>query len=72
MEIRNRIANVMKLSCNTYQDFLKMVIKPDWQKKLYDIAKNAIVHNRYADNYRPAYKKMHDTKIDNYGIIVAQ
>lgn len=57
MEIRNRMPDVVKLRCNACQEFLKMFIKPNWQQRLYDIAKEAIEHNRYADNYRPAYEK---------------
>lgn len=68
MEIRNRMPDVVKLRCNACQEFLKMVIKPNWQQRLYDIAKEAIEHNRYADNYRPAYEKMRDIGIENYSI----
>ncbi len=68
MEMRNRMPDVAKLRCNACQEFLKMVIKPNWQQRLYDIAKEAIEHNRYADNYRPAYEKMRDIGIENYSI----
>jgi len=68
MEIRNRMPDVVKLRCNACQEFLKMVIKHNWQQRLYDIAKEAIEHNRYADNYRPAYEKMRDIGIENYSI----
>lgn len=68
MEIRNRMSDVVKLRCNACQDFLKMTIKPGWQKEIYNIAKDAIEHNRYADNYRPAYEKMRDIGIDNYSV----
>lgn len=68
MEIRNRMSDVVKLRCNACQDFLKMAIKPGWQKEIYDIAKDAIEHNKYADNYRPAYEKMRDIGIDNYSV----
>ena len=44
MNIRNRKADIEKLRCNICQDFLKMVIKPNWQDKLYAIAKDAIDH----------------------------
>ena len=64
MEIRNRMSDVVKLRCNACQDFLKMAIKPGWQKEIYDIAKDAIEHNKYADNYRPAYEKMRDIGIE--------
>lgn len=68
MKIRNRMPDVVKLRCNACQEFLKMVIKPNWQQRLYDVAKEAIEHNRYADNYRPAYEKMRDIGIENYSI----
>lgn len=68
MKMRNRMPDVAKLRCNACQEFLKMVIKPNWQQRLYDIAKEAIEHNRYADNYRPAYEKMRNIGIENYSI----
>ena len=68
MEIRNRMSDVVKLRCNACQDFLKMAIKPGWQKEIYDIAKDAIEHNKYADNCRPAYEKMRDIGINNYSV----
>ena len=42
MEIRNRMPDVVKLRCNACQEFLKMVIKHNWQQRLYDIAKEAL------------------------------
>lgn len=68
MEVRNRMSDVVKLRCNVCQDFLKMVITPNWQQKLYDIAKEAIEHNFYADKYRYAYERMRDIGIENYSI----
>lgn len=68
MEIRNRMSDVVKLRCNACQEFLKMIIQPGWQQKIYDIAKNAIEYNRYADNYRSAYEKMRDIGIENYSV----
>lgn len=68
MEIRNRMADVVKLRCNACQDFLGMVIKPGWQEKLYAIAKDAVENNHYADNYIAAYEKMRDLGISNYQV----
>lgn len=68
MEVRNRMADVVKLRCNACQDFLKMVIRPDWQTELYAIAKNAIDSNKFADNYIAAYEKMRDVGIENYSV----
>lgn len=66
MEIRNRMPDIVKLRCNACQDFLKMIIKSNWQKELYSIAKGAIERDEYADNYRPAFEKMRDIGIENY------
>lgn len=68
MEVRNRMADVVKLRCNACQVFLKMVIRPDWQTELYAIAKNAIDSNKFADNYIAAYEKMRDVGIENYSV----
>lgn len=68
MEIRNRMADVVKLRCNTCQDFLKMVIQFNWQKELYNIAQDDIEHNCHIDNYRYAYEKMCDIRIEKYSI----
>ena len=68
MEIRNRMANVVKLRCNACQDFLGMVVKPGWQEKLYAIAKDAVENNHYADNYIAAYEKMRDLGVSNYQV----
>ena len=68
MEVRNRMADVVKLRCNACQDFLKMVIQPNWQAELYAIAKNAIDSNKFADNYIAAYEKMRDVGIENYSV----
>lgn len=62
------MADVVKLRCNACQDFLKMVIQPNWQAELYAIAKNAIDSNKFADNYIAAYEKMRDVGIENYSV----
>ena len=68
MEVRNRMADVVKLRCNACQDFLKMVIQHDWQTELYSIAKNAIESNKFADNYIAVFEKMRDVGIENYSV----
>lgn len=68
MEIRNRMPDVVKLRCNACQDFLGMVIKPNWQQELYAIAKKAVETHHHADNYISAYEKMRTVGIENYKI----
>lgn len=68
MEVRNRMADVVKLRCNACQDFLKMVIQPNWHTELYAIAKNAIESNKFADNYIAVFEKMRDVGIENYSV----
>lgn len=71
MDVRNRMADVVKLRCNACQDFLKLVIRQGWQQKLYDKAEKAVIRNeKYKDKYIAAYEKMRDTGIENYGIDV--
>lgn len=68
MKVRNRMADVVKLRCNACQEFLGMVVKPGWQEKLYDIAKDAVETNHFADNYIAAYEKMRDLGPQNYQV----
>ena len=35
MDVRNRMADVVKLRCNACQDFLRMILKEGWQQELY-------------------------------------
>lgn len=68
MNVRNRMADVVKLRCNACQDFLALVIQPGWQSKLYVIAKDAVEKSHFADNYIAAYEKMRDVGVENYKI----
>lgn len=69
MEIRNRMADVKKLICNACQDFLKMVISPGWEKRIYQKAENEVNNNgRYKDKYIAAYSKMREVGFENYRI----
>ena len=63
MEIRNRMPDVVKLRCNACQEFLKMVIKPNWQQRLYDIAKEAT-------DRKKSYRKstIHQSEPKNKGL----
>lgn len=45
MDVRNRMANVVKLRCNACQDFLKLVIQPNWQQNLYNKAEREVMNN---------------------------
>lgn len=69
MDIRNRMADVVKLRCNACQDFLKLIIKSGWQQDLYNKAFDEVNNNgRYKDKYIATYEKMRDIGINNYGI----
>lgn len=69
MDVRNRMADVVKLRCNACQDYLKLVIKDGWQKIIYNKAKDEITTNgRYKDKYISAYEKMRDIGTENYSI----
>ena len=69
MEIRNRMADVIKLRCNACQDFLEMILYDGWQQQLFDKAKNEIdTNSRYKDKYVSAYKEMRDIGVENYNV----
>lgn len=69
MDVRNRMADVVKLRCNACQDFLKMIIADNWQQFIYNKAKREVENNgRYRDKYISVYEKMREVGIDNYSI----
>ena len=69
MDVRNRMADVVKLRCNACQDFLKMIIADNWQQFVYNKAKREVETNgRYKDKYISAYEKMREIGISNYSI----
>lgn len=69
MDVRNRMADVVKLRCNVCQDFLKLVVVDDWKDRLYTRAEQQVKNNlRYKDNYKPIYNKMRDMGKDQYSI----
>lgn len=68
MDIRNRMASVVKLRCNACQDFLSLVIKSGWQEKLYKKAKDAIINQDHSNDYISAYEKMGKIGIANYSV----
>ena len=43
MDVRNRMADVVKLRCNVCQDFIRMILKEGWQKELYKKAQEEIM-----------------------------
>ena len=61
MDVRNRMADVVKLRCNACQDFLKMIIADGWQQFIYNKAKKEVETNgRYKDKYISIYEKMRE------------
>ena len=69
MDVRNRMADVVKLRNNVLQDFMEMILRPGWQQKFYAKAKNEVVNNtRYKNNYIAAYEKMRDKGYENYSV----
>lgn len=69
MDVRNRMADVIKLRCNACQDFLKMIIADGWQQEVYSRAKSEIERHTYQkDKFIAAYEKMREIGIDNYSI----
>lgn len=71
MDVRNRMADVVKLRCNACQDFLKMILKEGWQQKLYDKAQYEVTNNtRFKDKYIAVYEQMRNREngIANYSV----
>ena len=69
MDIRNRMADVIKLRCNVCQEVFKLIVVDDWKDRLYDRAKQQVENNiRHKDNYKPIYDKMRDVGTDQYSI----
>ena len=68
MDIQNRISDVVNLKCYVCQDFFRMIKKPDWQKKLYCVAQDAITSGYYKENYLGAYNKMRDYGVEKYSV----
>ena len=68
MDIRNRLADVDRIRCRILQDFLKMVICPNWRENLFEYVKNQITQNQNISVYKPIYNKMKDEGISNYCI----
>lgn len=67
MKILNRLPDVKKLESNILQDYLKLVIKPQWAEELYEIAKRK-VNGQYKASYQPIYKRMRDKGVENYTV----
>ena len=68
MDARNRRADVIKLRGNIVQDFLRMIIIPDWQKKLFSKTENEVNNDgKYKNACIAAYEIMLN-KEDTYSI----
>ncbi len=69
MDIRNRMADVVKLRSNVCQEYLRMVIIDDWKEKLYKKAKKEVEENgNYIGSYIEVYGKMREMGMDSYSI----
>ena len=71
MDVRNRMADVVKLRCNACQDFLRMILSEGWQKELYKKAKYEVTNNtRFKDKYIATYEQMRNAEngVDNYSV----
>lgn len=69
MDARNRMHDVIKLRCNILQDFLSLIIKPDWKEPLYQIARESVMSGKNRNSYLEAYEIMRDKGIENYSIL---
>ena len=67
MFVRNRMPEVVKLRCNACQDFLRMVIIPEWRGHVYEAAQTNIT-GKYRDKYVAVYDKMREKGLEKYDI----
>ena len=68
MNILHRIEDVEMLRNEVFRDYLKMALKPGWQKSLHEEAKKKIGLHDHVEKYRPIYDRMHDYGIVNYSV----
>ena len=68
MNIIHRIEDIEVLRNEVFRDYLKMALKPGWQKSLHEEAKEKIERRDHIEKYRPIYDRMHDYGIDNYSV----
>ena len=68
MGVRGLIGDINKLRCNACQDFLKMIVLPNWQENLFKAVKTKIDNKEYAEKYKDAYCRMRDIGYENYTI----
>lgn len=67
MDIEHRMEDVDKLRCRLIQDFISLILVPDWKRLLFEKADNA--RGTYENNtYIPVYQKMRAYGIDNYNV----
>lgn len=58
MEMFYTLAEIDKLMCKACQEYLSLVLKDNWQEKLYSICKDAIDNNDHPDKYGPVLDKL--------------
>lgn len=69
MNVRNRMADITKLRCNAYQDFLKLISPSDWKNRFYLKVKDSVESKSPTKNkYLNAYEKIRDYGLDSYTI----
>ncbi len=69
MRVRNRMADVVKLRCNIFQNYMKMVLPEDWRQKLYRKAETHVENKtKYRIAYLAIYSKMREIGIERYRV----
>lgn len=69
MKASNRLEDVFNLVNHSLQDFVKLVIKENWQEDIYLKAQNEVINNRgYKDKYISVYNYMRDYGVSFYSI----
>lgn len=68
MNIKYRMEDINTLICKACQDFLSLIIRPDWQEKLFntaksEIAKKAAGKKNNAEKFIEAYEIMKDLNV---------
>lgn len=69
MDIRNRMADVVKLRENVCQEFINFFLNDNWQQELFELARDEVKNNTPQKvRYKGTYDKMIDLGIETYTV----
>lgn len=69
MKARNRLEDVFKLVNQSLQDFVKLIVKGNWQNQIYLKAESEVKNNgRFRDKYISVFNHMRDYGVTSYTV----